>query len=125
LLGELFKDHSATHTRKNLMIFIRPQIMHDGTDMAIETNSKYNAIREEQRQVGAGESKFDVPLLPGVKSPVLPPLPPPPAPGSTPAAPITQQQRDRAAEKAQHDLDSANRDAAVTSSAPAAQVDQK
>ncbi len=29
LLGELFKDHSATHTKKNLMVFIRPQIMTD------------------------------------------------------------------------------------------------
>jgi general secretion pathway protein D len=125
ILGELFKDHSATHTKKNLMIFIRPQIVHDGTEMSIETNSKYNFIREEQRQVGAGESKFDVPLLPGVKSPVLPPIPPPPAPGTTPAAPITDQQRDRAAAKTEHDLEAASRDAAVTSSAPSPQVDQK
>lgn len=126
IIGELFKDHSARHSKKNLMIFIRPQIIHDATEMSIETNSKYNFIREEQREVGAGEAKFSVPLLPGVKSPVLPPLPPPPPPGSTPAAPITEQQRDRAAEKSQRDLDSANRDAAAASSAPPAQKsDQK
>jgi general secretion pathway protein D len=118
LLGELFKDHSATHTKKNLMIFIRPQIMHDATEMATETNSKYNLIREEQREVGAGESKFSVPLLPGVKSPVLPPLPPPPPPGSTPAAPITEQQRDRAAAKSERDSAAAIRSAEAPSSAP-------
>jgi len=35
ILGELFKDHSATHTKKNLMVFIRPQIIHDATQSAI------------------------------------------------------------------------------------------
>ncbi|HEV2700709.1 MAG TPA: type II secretion system secretin GspD [Steroidobacteraceae bacterium] len=109
ILGELFKDHSAKHTKKNLMIFLRPQIMNDATQTAIETNSKYNLIREEQRQVGAGESSFSVPLLPGVKSPVLPALPPPPPPGSTPAAPITEQDRDRAAERARRETDAAAR----------------
>ncbi len=85
LLGELFKDHAATHTKKNLMVFIRPQIIHDSTQSAIETNSKYNFIREEQRQVGNEESLLSIPLLPGVKSPVLPPMPPPSA-ASPPAA---------------------------------------
>jgi general secretion pathway protein D len=105
ILGELFKDHSATQTKKNLMIFIRPQIEHDATDMSIETNAKYNFIREEQRQVGQGESLLSAPLLPGVKSPVLPPIPPPPPPGSTPAAPITDQDRERAAAKSQADAE--------------------
>jgi len=123
-IGELFKDHSATLTKKNLMIFIRPQIMHNGTEMSIETNAKYNFIREEQRQVGAGD-RGSVPLLPGVKSPVLPAIPPPPPPGSTPNAPITEQERDRAAARAQREIDAAARasDAAAASSAPPAQRD--
>jgi general secretion pathway protein D len=123
IIGELFKDHSATLTKKNLMIFIRPQIMHDGTDMSLETNSKYNFIREEQRQVGAGEAALSVPLLPGVKSPVLPPIPPPPPPGSTPPAAISDADRARAAVKAQQDAETAARaaDAAAASSAPQAQ----
>jgi general secretion pathway protein D len=86
ILGELFKDHSATSTKKNLMIFIRTQIMHDATETAVETNSKYNFIREEQRQVGAGD-RGSIPLLPGIRSPVLPPLPSPPTPAPPPAAP--------------------------------------
>ncbi len=75
LLGELFKDHTATHQKKNLMIFIRPQILRDGIDTSIETDAKYNFIREQQRQVGSSEL---LPLLPGAKSSVLPPIPPPP-----------------------------------------------
>ena len=90
LIGALFKDRTATHQRKNLMVFIRPQILKDGIDSTIETNNKYNFIREEQRQVG---SKELLPLLPGVKSPLLPTIPPPqtaPAPAPAPqAAPAT------------------------------------
>jgi len=124
ILGNLFKDHSATQTKTNLMVFIRPQIMHDGTEMSIETNSKYNFIRNEQRQVGADEVKGDLPLLPGVKSPVLPPIPPPPPPGSTRPDPITQQDKDRAANEAQREIDaeSGRADAAAArprNSAPA------
>ena len=117
LLGELFKSRSASQTKTNLMIFLRPQILHDATQTAIETNSKYNFMREEQRQVGAGDH-LAVPLLPGVKPPVLPPLPPPPPAGSTPAAPITERERDQAAKEAETRNDAA---AAAAASAPQAQ----
>jgi general secretion pathway protein D len=119
-IGELFKDHSASQTKTNLMVFIRPQIMHDGTEMSMETNSKYNFIREEQRAVGK-TNRGEIPLLPGVKSPVLPPIPPPPPPGSTPSAPITEQERERAAERAQREVDADARraDAAGASTTPA------
>jgi general secretion pathway protein D len=96
LLGELFKDHTASHQKKDLMIFIRPQILKDGTDTAIETNSKYNFIREEQHQVGAAD-QYSVPLLPGTKSPLLPEAPPPPPEGSTSKAPVTLGEKESAA----------------------------
>ncbi|HTT00820.1 MAG TPA: type II secretion system secretin GspD [Steroidobacteraceae bacterium] len=92
--GQFFKDRTASTTKKNLMIFIRPQILKDGTDTAIETNSKYNFIREEQRDVG---SKELLPLLPGAQSPLLPALPPPPVKGSTPQAPVTPKEKENAA----------------------------
>jgi general secretion pathway protein D len=98
LIGELFKDHTSALTKKDLMIFIRPQILRDGTDTSIETNSKYNYIREEQRQV-LGQKEIP-PLLPGVKKEItLPPLPPPPPKGSTTEAPVTLQEKERAAEQ--------------------------
>ena len=114
LLGELFKERTANQTKTNLMIFLRPQILHDATQSTIETNSKYNFMREEQRQVGA-DDHLSLPLLPGVKVPVLPPLPPPPPAGSTPSAPITERERDQAAKEAQRESDAAD------SSAPRAQ----
>ncbi|HTB67273.1 MAG TPA: type II secretion system secretin GspD [Steroidobacteraceae bacterium] len=119
LLGELFKDHSASQTKSNLMIFLRPQILSNGTQTAIETNSKYNFIREQQRQVSASD-RGSLPLLPGVKPPALPAVPPPPPPGSTPEAPITQEQRDRAAREAQRETDAEARRNDAGSAAPAA-----
>jgi len=107
ILGELFKERTASQTKTNLMIFLRPQILHDATQTAIETNSKYNFMREEQRQVGA-DDHLSLPLLPGVKSPVLPPMPPPPPAGSTPSAPITERERDQAAKEAQRESDAAD-----------------
>ena len=50
LLGELFKTRSVNKTKTNLMVFIRPRILRDGVDAAIETNAKYNYIREQQRR---------------------------------------------------------------------------
>jgi general secretion pathway protein D len=127
-IGQLFQDRTAAQTKTNLMIFIRPQILHDATQTSIETNAKYNFMREEQRQVGA-DDHLSLPLLPGVKVPVLPPMPAPPPAGSTPAAPITEQERDQAAKEAQRATDAQARsdDAAAaagtpgTSSAPQAQ----
>ena len=87
LLGELFKTRNATREQTNLMVFIRPKILTDSLQSAIETNSKYNLIRDAQIRQGSG---FEVlPLLPFDKPPVLPPAPPlpaAPAPGA-PAAP--------------------------------------
>jgi hypothetical protein len=40
ILGELFKTRSTTKTKTNLMVFIRPRILRDGVDAAIETNAK-------------------------------------------------------------------------------------
>src|SRR6185312_1021105 len=72
LLGQLFKDRQGTLQKKDLMIFIRPQILHDGLDTQLTTNAKYNFMRDLQRQVGSREL---LPLVPGAKT-ILPPLPP-------------------------------------------------
>lgn len=89
LLGEAFKTRSAQKTKTNLMVFIKPRILRDGLDTAIETNQKYNYIRDQQRRNGPrGEL---LPLLPGERRSVLPPLPEPPprtAPSTVPE-PVT------------------------------------
>jgi general secretion pathway protein D len=70
LLGELFKTRSVDKVKTNLMVFIRPRIIRDGTDAAIETNAKYNYIREQQ----INRNKGRVPLMPTERQPTLPAL---------------------------------------------------
>jgi general secretion pathway protein D len=70
LLGELFKTRSVDKVKTNLMVFIRPRIIRDGTDAAIETNAKYNYIREQQ----INRNKGRVPLMPTERQPSLPAL---------------------------------------------------
>jgi len=83
LLGELFKTRSGSRQKKNLMVFIRPKILRDGTETAIATGAKYNYIRGQQHDQGSG-----ITLLPGERQPVLPQLPPPPANLPPPAGPV-------------------------------------
>jgi general secretion pathway protein D len=71
LIGELFKTRSGSKAKRNLMVFIRPTILRDGVDAAIETNAKYNVLRNQQR---LGGKKGRVNLLPGERQPLLPPI---------------------------------------------------
>jgi len=70
ILGELFKTRSVDKVKTNLMVFIRPRILRDGIDAAIETNAKYNYIRDQQLKYNNGK----VTLMPGERQPTLPPL---------------------------------------------------
>jgi general secretion pathway protein D len=70
LIGELFKTRVVKKVKTNLMVFIRPTIIHDGMEAAIETNSKYNLMREKQLNRNNG----GVTLLPEDKQPTLAPI---------------------------------------------------
>lgn len=74
LLGNLFKYRSTKKVKQNLMVFLRPTIIRDGTEAALQTNAKYNYIRDLQLGRETGVS-----LMPGESKPVLPELPPRPA----------------------------------------------
>jgi general secretion pathway protein D len=82
IIGHAFKVRSGRNDRTNLMVFIRPKILRDGVQSAIETGAKYNYIREEQRNVGRREL---LPLIPGARKPLLPE--PPPLPERTEETP--------------------------------------
>jgi general secretion pathway protein D len=71
VIGELFKTRSGQKEKRNLMIFIRPTIIRDGVAAAIETNSKYNVVRDQQLRNRRGGR---VTLLPGERQPILPPI---------------------------------------------------
>jgi general secretion pathway protein D len=51
-------------------VFIRPRILRDGVDAAIETNAKYNYVRDQQLKRNNGK----VTLMPGEHQPTLPAL---------------------------------------------------
>jgi general secretion pathway protein D len=90
LLGELFRNRSQTKTKTDLFFFIKPTILRDASDAVIETNQKYEYLRQEERINGPGHEL--IPLLPGIKDPSLDPLtqpqtaPEPPPRGSQGAA---------------------------------------
>ena len=88
VIGALFKTRSRNYEKRNLMVFIRPKILDDGLKAAIETDAKYNYIRNEQIKSGRPKSEV-LPLLPYTPEPRLPPIPPPPAGGSLPTDPTT------------------------------------
>jgi general secretion pathway protein D len=70
IIGELFKTRFGNKEKRNLMLFIRPTIIRDGAQAAIETNAKYNVVRNQQLNRRRGK----VTLLPGERQPLLPPI---------------------------------------------------
>jgi general secretion pathway protein D len=68
LIGNLFKTKSGSKDKRSLMVFIRPTILRNSQDTAIETNAKYNRLRDQQLR------QRKVPLLPREKQPLLPPI---------------------------------------------------
>ena len=86
-IGEAFRTRSAKKNKTNLMVFIQPRILRDGLDAALETNQKYNYIRDEQRRLGP--QREILPLLRGEPRAELPPLLQP-SPAVTPAQIPTQ-----------------------------------
>jgi len=82
LIGLAFKTRTGGSTKNNLMIFIRPKILRDDAQAAYQTDSKYNYMIDQEREYNRREL---LPMIPGVKKPLLPPAPPappPPPPGS-------------------------------------------
>jgi len=97
LLGNLFKSRAGSRQKKNLLVFIRPQILRDADATETTSETQYNDVRQQQRSLNKGH----ITLLPGQKQPVVPALPPgtglpapPPAgtnaQGATPNAPPPQ-----------------------------------
>lgn len=70
LLGNLFRSRKTDMIKTNLLIFIRATILRDSSQTALETNSKYNLMRQVQQ----AQQNQNVQLMPGAKRPMLPPL---------------------------------------------------
>ncbi|MCC7462615.1 MAG: type II secretion system secretin GspD [Gammaproteobacteria bacterium] len=85
LIGELFRTRSTERKKSNLMVFIQPRILRDDAQAALETNAKYNFMRDQQQR--NNRETTVLPLLPFEKPSMMPPLVQPPADATT--APAT------------------------------------
>ncbi|MDH5436817.1 MAG: type II secretion system secretin GspD, partial [Gammaproteobacteria bacterium] len=70
LLGMLFRNTKTDLVKTNLMVFLRPEILRNGQDTFIQTNSKYEFMRKLQQQ----RREEGVSLMYDTVSPVLPKL---------------------------------------------------
>ena len=70
IIGNLFRSRKTDKIKTNLLIFIRPTILRDSSQTILETNAKYNYIRNIQQ----GNRGTSVQLMPGQQRPMLPPL---------------------------------------------------
>lgn len=68
VLGHLFRSQSATKSKTNLLIFLRPTIIRTNEVLTGATAEKYRTIRDQQvefqRTRGILSSKRDIPILP-------------------------------------------------------------
>ncbi|HVN99799.1 MAG TPA: type II secretion system secretin GspD [Steroidobacteraceae bacterium] len=87
LLGELFRTRDTSKTKTNLMVFLQPHILRDDRGAALETNSKYDTVRREQRDLERENTLL--PLQPFQKLDKMPDFIQPPAKAPPPAAPST------------------------------------
>ncbi|MGZ8225967.1 MAG: type II secretion system secretin GspD [Methylococcaceae bacterium] len=71
-LGYLFRDTKTDVNKKNLMVFLRPQILRDQSSASLLTNNKYNDIRNKEQHAG----KNGVFLMPAERPPLLPQIAP-------------------------------------------------
>jgi len=72
LIGNLFKSRSGSRQKKNLLVFIRPEILRDATATETTSETKYDQMRHEEKTLNNGH----IMLLPGEKQPVIPAVPP-------------------------------------------------
>jgi general secretion pathway protein D len=71
IIGNLFKSRSGSRQKKNLLVFIRPQIMRDADATESTSEAAYNEVRQSQRNLNGGH----ITLLPGQKQPAVPAIP--------------------------------------------------
>src|SRR5580698_1091334 len=71
LIGELFRARNTDKTKTDFLIFLQPHILRDDRQAAIETDAKYNYVRDEQRRLNKDQDA-KLPLLPFQPADVLP-----------------------------------------------------
>ncbi len=70
VLGELFRTRNTDKSKTNFLIFLQPRILRDDAQATIETDAKYNYMRDEQRR--ANRETTVLPLEPYQPADLLP-----------------------------------------------------
>lgn len=81
VLGNLFKSHSKSHAKTNLMIFIRPTILRSADDTQKVTEQRYGYLRAVQGQMNPDHEPSIDQLVRDYMG-ASPPTPPAPLPGN-------------------------------------------
>jgi general secretion pathway protein D len=76
ILGYLFRSQSATTEKRTLMVFLRPVILRDGTQAAMETNAKYRMMQDVQQRATERGGQFLNKNVPRPRMPSLEELEP-------------------------------------------------
>jgi len=69
LLGRLFRYTRSSSVKRNLLVFIRPVIIRDGSQATLETDARYRVLRDEMDRVNPDS---EIPLLPDAVRPEIP-----------------------------------------------------
>jgi general secretion pathway protein D len=72
LVGELFRVRDTSKGKTNLMVFLQPHILHDDHEAAVETDAKYEYLRNQQHK--ADHDPAVLPLAPYQKLDPMPAL---------------------------------------------------
>jgi general secretion pathway protein D len=72
ILGELFRARNTQKTKTDFLIFLQPRILRNDAQAAIETDAKYDYMRQEQRK--SAHDKTKIPLQPFAPVDMLPPI---------------------------------------------------
>jgi general secretion pathway protein D len=76
ILGYLFRSQSATTEKRTLMVFLRPVILRDGTQAAMETNAKYRMMQDVQHRATERGGQFLNKNVPRPRMPTIEELEP-------------------------------------------------
>jgi general secretion pathway protein D len=76
ILGYLFRSQSATTEKRTLMVFLRPVILRDGTQAAMETNAKYRMMQDVQHRATERGGQFLNKNVPRPRMPAIEELEP-------------------------------------------------
>jgi general secretion pathway protein D len=70
IIGELFRTRNTEKTKTNFLIFLQPHILRNDAQASVETDAKYDYIREQQRILGHDSRK--IPFQPYAPADPLP-----------------------------------------------------